>query len=225
MALTTPKMGLRLWDQLQDRYDHDQQADNWSKVDFHDHTPGRGVQIPTEGLATGAVTVAKLDPAVDPTGAYQAWRNVITMGIKDIAAAGAQTGLLKAEPYDDSALTSTASFFYVNPLAVTGKTIKYRILATVLTNAVAPAITFTAGLYSLTVNSGASGSGSTITANALQGTAVSIAAPGAGLLVPASGAEFTAPGAGVYGLAYTASGAVATGSRTTLVATLQARYV
>jgi hypothetical protein len=64
MALTTPKMGLRVWDQLTDPYDHNQLADNWAKVDFHDHTPGRGVQVPTEGIADASITIAKLDPAV-----------------------------------------------------------------------------------------------------------------------------------------------------------------
>lgn len=53
-------MGLRVWNLLTDPYDHDQLADNWAKVDFHDHTPGRGTQIPTEGLFNGAVTTAKI---------------------------------------------------------------------------------------------------------------------------------------------------------------------
>ncbi len=60
MATVSPKMGLRVWNLLTDPYDHDQLADNWFKVDFHDHTNGRGVQIPTEGIADGAVTRAKL---------------------------------------------------------------------------------------------------------------------------------------------------------------------
>jgi hypothetical protein len=60
MAYISDKMGLRVWDQLNDPYDHDQLADNWNKISYHDHTPGRGVQIPTEGLADGAVTAAKL---------------------------------------------------------------------------------------------------------------------------------------------------------------------
>lgn len=64
MGYTSTKIGLRVWDQLGDRYDHQQLADNFNKIDFHDHTIGRGVQIPTEGLADGAVTSAKLDPSV-----------------------------------------------------------------------------------------------------------------------------------------------------------------
>lgn len=53
-------MGLRVWDQTSDLYDHDQLADNWYKVDLHDHTPGRGIQIPTEGIEDAAITSDKL---------------------------------------------------------------------------------------------------------------------------------------------------------------------
>lgn len=60
MARVTAKMGLRVWDQLGDQYDHAQLADNLVKIDYHDHTPGRGVRIPTDGIADGAVTPDKL---------------------------------------------------------------------------------------------------------------------------------------------------------------------
>jgi hypothetical protein len=67
MAFTSPNMGLRIWDQTTDLYDHAQLADNFSKIDIQDHTPGRGVQIPTDGIADGAITSAKLAPGVIPT--------------------------------------------------------------------------------------------------------------------------------------------------------------
>lgn len=60
MASVSQKMGLRVWDQLADPYDHSQLAANWYKVDLHDHTPGRGVQIPAEGIADGAITGTKI---------------------------------------------------------------------------------------------------------------------------------------------------------------------
>lgn len=62
MAITSPKLGLRVWNSLQDPYDHDQLASNWFKIDQHDHSPGRGVQIPSEGIFDGAITEEKLDP-------------------------------------------------------------------------------------------------------------------------------------------------------------------
>jgi hypothetical protein len=60
MAFTTPEMSLRVWNLLTDPFDHDQLADNWAKVDQHDHTPGRGVQIPTAGLFDQSVTYNKI---------------------------------------------------------------------------------------------------------------------------------------------------------------------
>jgi hypothetical protein len=52
---TSSKLGLRIWNLLLDPYDHEQLADNWAKVDAHDHSPGRGVLIPTEGIAKEAI--------------------------------------------------------------------------------------------------------------------------------------------------------------------------
>jgi hypothetical protein len=48
-------MGLTSWDDADDNYDYQQLANNWQLVDFHDHTPSRGVPIPPGGLGAGAV--------------------------------------------------------------------------------------------------------------------------------------------------------------------------
>lgn len=56
MSRTTSSMGLRLWDQLTDPYNNAQLADNFAKIDGHDHTPGRGVQITTQGIANESIT-------------------------------------------------------------------------------------------------------------------------------------------------------------------------
>lgn len=60
MATTTTNMSLQSWDQVGDIYDHAQLAGNWSKVDQHDHTSGKGKQVPTGGIEDGAVTAVKL---------------------------------------------------------------------------------------------------------------------------------------------------------------------
>lgn len=69
---TSAKMGLRIWNLLLDPYDHEQLADNWAKVDAHDHSPGRGVLIPTEGIAFEAISfpllAASIFPEVTATG-------------------------------------------------------------------------------------------------------------------------------------------------------------
>ena len=63
---TSAKMGLRIWNLLLDPYDHEQLADNWAKVDAHDHSPGRGVLIPTEGIALEAVSFPLIAASVFP---------------------------------------------------------------------------------------------------------------------------------------------------------------
>jgi len=60
-------MSLRIWNLLLDPYDHEQLADNWAKVDAHDHSPGRGVLIPTEGIAFEAINFPLVASTVFPT--------------------------------------------------------------------------------------------------------------------------------------------------------------
>jgi len=65
MSFVTSNMGLVTWDQGTDPYDHAQLSSNWVAVDGHDHTPGRGRQVPSAGIADGAITSTKiLDGAV-----------------------------------------------------------------------------------------------------------------------------------------------------------------
>lgn len=63
---TSAKLGLRIWNLLLDPYDHEQLADNWAKVDAHDHSPGRGVLIPTEGIALEAISFPLLAASIFP---------------------------------------------------------------------------------------------------------------------------------------------------------------
>lgn len=67
MAITSSNMGLRIWNLTTDPYDHAQLADNWAKVDEHDHSAGKGKQIPTGGIADGAITAAKIASGVIPS--------------------------------------------------------------------------------------------------------------------------------------------------------------
>jgi hypothetical protein len=64
--ITTPSMGLKRWDQPNDVFSYTELSDNWALVDGHDHTTGKGVQIPTNGIANLAVTGTKIaNDAVD----------------------------------------------------------------------------------------------------------------------------------------------------------------
>jgi hypothetical protein len=65
---TTPNMGLTAWDLGADSYDHSQLATNFNLLDLHNHTTGKGLQIPTEGIASAAITSTKIaTDAVVPT--------------------------------------------------------------------------------------------------------------------------------------------------------------
>jgi hypothetical protein len=55
MARATPKMGLEIWDQTPDLYQGSQLAQDFAKIDTHDHSTGKGVQISTAGIAAGAL--------------------------------------------------------------------------------------------------------------------------------------------------------------------------
>lgn len=60
--ITAPYMGLAVWNSVTDTWNHEQLADNFRKIDEHNHASGRGRQIPTGGIEDGAVTRAKLAP-------------------------------------------------------------------------------------------------------------------------------------------------------------------
>lgn len=53
-------MSLTSWDLAADEYDHTELSNNFVLVDAHDHSTGKGVQVPTGGIANLAVTTAKL---------------------------------------------------------------------------------------------------------------------------------------------------------------------
>jgi hypothetical protein len=53
-------MVLKVWDLLSDRFNHVELAANWDALDAHDHTSGKGTQIPAGGLASNSVTAAKI---------------------------------------------------------------------------------------------------------------------------------------------------------------------
>lgn len=61
---TGAKIGLVFWDQISDNYNYQQLANNWALLEYHDHTPGRGVPVGPGGLATGAVLAASIASGV-----------------------------------------------------------------------------------------------------------------------------------------------------------------
>lgn len=60
--IITPYMGLAVWDSVTDEWNHQELADNFRKLDEHNHANGKGQQVPTGGIEDGAITRAKLAP-------------------------------------------------------------------------------------------------------------------------------------------------------------------
>lgn len=60
MAIVTPSMGLKRWNLPNDVYSYVELSDNFALIDSHDHTLGKGNQIPTAGIANLAVDSTKL---------------------------------------------------------------------------------------------------------------------------------------------------------------------
>lgn len=58
MAQNSTNMTLKLWNSLSDPYDSSELVANWVAVDAHDHTTGKGVQIPFAGIATAAIATS-----------------------------------------------------------------------------------------------------------------------------------------------------------------------
>lgn len=85
MASNSTNMSLALWDSLTDQYDSSQLVGNWVAVDAHDHTSGKGVQIPTGGIVNGAVTNDKI-AASAVTSAKIANDTIVNEDIKSDAA-------------------------------------------------------------------------------------------------------------------------------------------
>lgn len=72
MTSITGNMGLTIWDSLASQFDFTDLEDNFIAIDKHDHSPERGVQISTLGLANNAVTQSKLAPLSVGTAQLQA---------------------------------------------------------------------------------------------------------------------------------------------------------
>jgi hypothetical protein len=215
MAFTSPKMGLRIWNLLTDLYDHAQLADNWAKVDYHDHSPGKGVQVPTEGLADGAVTGPKLATSLDPSGAYTSLKTVFRATGTHTGAPAAGTYLLRTSASAILAPGGTAAdtAFYLDPadFAASGRTTKLVFRAALLTNATSPTgTTYSFGIFPVATWGGAAGAVPTVATigSIVAGSATpNIVAPAATTMTGPQSVELDPPTAGWYtlGLVQTSS--------------------
>jgi hypothetical protein len=220
MAFTSAKMGLRIWNLLTDLYDHAQLADNWAKVDYHDHSPGKGVQIPTEGLADGAVTGPKLADTIDPTDSYLSSKTfAFRYGVLNPASA---SGTYHIKPGTmsvavGSGVESGAMWLDPDNWAAAGRVVKYRLTGTAITTNLS-GMTFAYALFPIATYGGAGTVGNPVNIASVGAVVPDSTTPS--LVNPAAYSattvvsEFTAPAAGMYfvGLIATNGPSAANGS-------------
>lgn len=132
-----------------------------------------------------------------------------------VAAAGATAGL---------------AAFYLNPAdyeesSVNKRTVKLNVQATAITNAVAPAITFTVGLYPVSAAAGAEAVVSLTLGIVTSGSTAAFATPAKETLTQAGSGLFTCPSAGFYALCVVVSGSATAKSSTAIRANLQMSQV
>lgn len=223
MAITLPKMGLRAWNLVVDLFDHEQLADNFAKIDLHDHTPGRVTTIPTEGIADGAITAAKLATAIDPSSAYTTYKSVRNgIGQVGASAAAGSYALATNGPSSNLLVTNPLSWFYLDPAdyTVVGRATMFRLVGSlVVSTAAIPGVTFTPSLIQIVSQTAGTATLGTVSSN------VAAITPVANGLQNFVGTDFSLATAGIYGLAMVTGGTTAASSLTNVSVNIQVRQV
>lgn len=181
--------------------------------------------IDTANLATSAkpVTVA------GPYRTIQQISAIVTFGIAAstrFAYNNGSTGTATITSGTALSTTESAIMLYLDPAdyALSGLTTKFRLSCALATNATAPAITFTFGLYPVTV-AGATNTLAVTLGTVVAGSTVAMVTPSASTVTPAVGTDFTPPAAGAYALGVVFSGAIAANATSTMLFSLQYHHV
>lgn len=187
--------------------------------------------VGTNHLKANAVTLAKLnaDVTTDYGYAYSTLKHIATRSGQVVAATGAGTYVLLegVAPVLATAATAGLSVFHVDPAdyAAGSRVTTGKVKLTLLTNAAAPGITFTAGLYPVTASAGGNGVNSITLGAVVTSSTAAIATPALSTLSNAVSADFTVPAAGYYALGVVTSGSTAANSTVALHASYRVKQV
>ena len=247
MATTLPNMSLRQWNLASDPFSRAELADNFQKLDDHDHTTGKGVQVPSGGIANGAVTNAKLaTSAVDGTKVLNGsltdvelaspgngvWRTFYDVGatvVDQTGTSGAPYGVIQTSSVvptnTDSSTAPLLSRIVPSDYAVSGLITRWRLVAVVIGGQTAPGVNLSFALNSVT--SGTASANNTIRlvhGTAVAGSTVTINTPSANSLNYQASSEFQVTSADYYTLTFTPSGTTAANARFGFRLLLQMRH-
>jgi hypothetical protein len=159
------------------------------------------------------------------------YRRLVSLAAQIASAVAAATRLLGEGTGGSATGSSTTNWPVLVPIfaadyAVSGKTTKLRLRVAVQTNNVAPAATFTFGLYPITGAGGASSAGnSTTLGTVVTGSTKAITTPAASSLVVDVTADFDLPTDGWYGVGIVQSAVIATGASVIVTAHLDLHHV
>lgn len=243
MANTLSNMGLKQWNLSDDRFAYIELADNFAAIDQHDHTVGHGVQIPSAGLASGAVTNAKLaSGAVDST-------KILSGTIQDSNLRSPNNPVFRTLARTETLVpggTTAGTYLLghnvpvavggdvvVDPpvlIAITGTTLQvphasttFTITAVCATNTVAPAATLAVSLYPISSVAGGSGA-NRWNVGAPVGVSAAFTTPGSSSLTSATSGGFSVAD-GIYAIGVSVSATAAANSATALSASLDVHHV
>jgi hypothetical protein len=139
------------------------------------------------------------------------WMPIFT-GKGRLDASGATTvGLNEGGTNSASGAGGGANVFYLDPAEWSNEAL-FRLEAITVVNDVAPAATFTVGLYPITASGGAAANVTTTLGTIVSGTATAITTPAANTRTRVIGSEFGPPTAGFYALAVVLSAMAASSS-------------
>jgi hypothetical protein len=161
-------------------------------------------------------------------GVTNSWREIMEVEMAVTEGLTAATYLFSVDKEIGAEETSLPIVMqYLDPAdyAVPGLTTKYRIRASLLTNATAPAITFTFGLYPITAVAGGANKTKLTKGTVTTGSTVAFATQAKELRAQGVSTEFTAPAAGYYAIGIVLSGTAAVSSHELASAHLQVRNV
>lgn len=180
-----------------------------------------GSTIQTAELDNASVTEAKL---ANPNNAT--YKRISPLAATRLDAPGAGTFVILANAGVLAANAAAGySVFYLDPAeyATGALATKYNLDCTVLVNATAPTVNFTAGLYPVTAVAGAAATLSITLGTVTSGSTALFTTPGATSLNHVNSTDFTAPAAGYFAIGCVVSGAAAANSSTLVGASLRVR--
>lgn len=239
-------MSLVRWDGTGDNFSHTQLASNFTLIDQHDHTSGKGVQIPPGGLANlsvgtaqladGSVTNSKISgssPISDVNLASpnnSAYRALFSLGTKVTSSNPTGNYLFASGPTLLAPSTATSTivpvyYLNVNDYAVANKSPVLQVLVTILTNSVAPGITYTVGLNATSVDAANATSGNLayLLGSQIANSTSAIATPAQNSSSEQASVDFAFPTTGFYTLGINLSGTPGAGSVAAVHAQLRVR--